>query len=213
MVGLELILVLYTRMILILKKDLTGKNLCDPNILSPGSTGHQGFLKEYPLHSCYQELTDWIKPNSDDHWDELINYKYLVPTNIYEWEAGSKDKSLNKSISIYLPNKHLIKELGLILKQNNYGEWVDSRGELAFINPSTKEIGPSYALIRNELLNYWLEANNYQLIWLIGGEKQLFTSMASKFYGRLVYSGIYTISDKGIDGELWFIEEQGENEE
>ena len=37
--------------------------------------------------------------------------------------------------------------------------------------------------------------------------------MASKFYGRLIYSGIYTISASGIDGDMWFFEEQGEDDE
>lgn len=103
----------------------------------------------------------------------------------------------------YLPNKYLISELGLILNQNEYGEWVDSKGNIAFIDPSTKQIGPSYALIRSDLLNAWLIENNLQLIWLNGGEKQLFTSMASEFFGRLIYSGIYTMKEKGVDGEMW----------
>jgi hypothetical protein len=195
------------------KKDFVGKNLCDPNIFSPSSTGHQGFFKEYPWHPCYKELNDWIEPNTEDNWGEIKNYKYLIPTNEYEWESGSVDKSINKSISIYLPNRYLISKLGLRLKQNEYGEYVDSYGVPAFIDPSTKEIGPSYALIRNDLLFDWLEANNLQLFWLVGGEKQLFTSMASKFYGRLIYSGIYTISASGIDGDMWFFEEQGEDDE
>lgn len=194
------------------KKELIGKNLCDPGILSPSSTGHQGFLKEYPWHLCYKEMIDWNEPNSDDNWRELTNIKYLVPTNEYEWESSSKDKSLNNSISLYLPNKYLVDELSLSLKQGEYGDWVDSKGNLAFIDPSIKEIGPSYALISSELLKNWLESNNLQLVWVIGGEKQLFTSMASKFFGRLVYSGVYTYTDTGIDGTTWFIEEHGENE-
>lgn len=194
-------------------KELTGKNLCDPDISSPSSTGHQGFLREYPWHPYYNDMLDWIDPKSDANWRELINVKYLVPTNSYEWESGSTDKSLNKSMSIYLPNKYLISELGLSLKQNEYGEWVDTKGDIAFLDPSTKEIGPSYALIRSDLLKDWLETNNLQLIWLIGGEKQLFTSMASKFFGRLVFSGIYTFTNTGIDGDMWFIEEQGNTED
>ncbi|MBM6616639.1 NACHT domain-containing protein [Bacillus suaedaesalsae] len=194
-------------------KELTGKNLCDPDISSPSSTGHQGFIREYPWHPCYKEMTDWIDPITDANWQELINVKYLVPINTYDWESGSTDKSLNKSISIYLPNKHLISELGLSLKRNEYGEWLDKNGDLAFLDPSTKIIGPSYALIRSELLKDWLDTNNFQLIWLIGGEKQLFTSMASSFFGRLVYSGIYTLTDKGIDGKMWFMKEQGDSED
>ncbi|MFD2672617.1 hypothetical protein [Marinicrinis sediminis] len=195
-----------------LKKKLKGENLCDPDISNPSSTDHQGFLKEYPWHPYYKEMLDWIESDSDANWRELINVNYLVPTNQYEWESGSTDKSLNKSISIYLPNKLLISDMGLKFKHNTYGEWVDSNNNLAFIDPSIKEIGPSYALIRKDIMNEWLEANELQLVWLIGGEKQLFTSMASKFFGRLVYSGIYTYTDKGIDGEMWCIEEKGHYE-
>jgi hypothetical protein len=78
---------------------------------------------------------------------------------------------IEQSISIYLPNKFLISELGLSLEWDKYGDWVGSKGNLAFIDPSVKEIGPSYALLRTDLLNDWLEANDLQLVWLIGGEK------------------------------------------
>ncbi|MDP4552344.1 hypothetical protein Q9251_15820 [Alkalihalobacillus macyae] len=197
----------------ILINKLSGKNLCDPDILSSTSTGHQGFLKEYPWHLCYKEMNGWIDPKSSANWHNLINVKHLVPTNSYEWESGSTDKSLNKSISIYLPNKYLINALGLSINKNMHGEWMDKEGNIAFQDPSTKEIGPSYAVIRSDLLKAWLEANNFQLIWLIGGEKQLFTSMASKYFGRLIYSGVYSFTDRGIEGDLWFIEERGENED
>ncbi|WP_436371796.1 AVAST type 2 anti-phage system protein Avs2 [Cytobacillus sp. BC1816] len=194
-----------------LRKELAGKNLCDPHVISPSSTGHQKFLKEYPWHPCYEELIDWINPKSEANWHDLIKVKYHIPTNTYEWESGSTDKSLNESISFNLPSKYLISELGLRLKQYEYGEWVDTNGTNAFLDPSNKEKGPSYALVRSELLIEWLEENNLKLIWLIGGEKQLFTSMANRFIGRLVYSGIYTLSDTGIEGNMWFMEEQGEN--
>jgi len=196
-----------------IKKELTGENLCDPHISSPNSTGHQKYLKEYPWHPSYQEINGWVEPNSPGNFNEVININHLVPTNEYEWEASSTDKSLNNSISIYLPNKLLVNDLGLSLKQDEYGEWIDSKGNLAFVDPSINEIGPSYALMRSDLLENWLEEKNLQLIWLIGGEKQLFTSMASKFFGRLVYSGIYTTTDTGIGGSTWFIEEHGETED
>ena len=49
------------------------------------------------------------------------------------------------------------------------------------------------------------------LAWLIGGEKQLFTSYASKFYGRLVFSGLYSLDDDGVVGEMWFQKELGKD--
>lgn len=193
------------------KSELKGKNLCDPSVVSPSSTNHQRYLGEYPWHPCYKDMINWTEPDSYLNYQEYISVKYLVPTNQYEWESNSVDKSLNHSLSIYLPNELLINEIGLHSKQDNPGVWLDLEGNPAFMDPSINEKGPSYALMRLDLIFDWLHENDFQLIWLIGGEKQLFTNMANEFYGRLVYSGIYTISDMDIDGEMWFIEEPGEN--
>jgi len=60
--------------------------------------------------------------------------------------------------------------------------------------------------MNGQVLNDWLDKNGLEVLWLIGGEKQLFSSGigASKFYGRLVYSGLFRILDDELDGSLWF---------
>ncbi len=193
-----------------LKKQLAGKNLCNPYILNLNSSGHQSFLREYPWHPSYTTLHDWIDPNSEEYWDKLINVKHLVPISQYDWESGSADYSIDESISLYLPNKHIVNELDLSLKPYEPGIWIDSNGDLAFIDPSTNTTGPSYALIRTDLLEQWLAKSDLQLVWIIGGEKNLFTSMARRFYGRLIYSGVYTTVNNNLEGEMWFIEEHGD---
>ena len=54
----------------------------------------------------------------------------------------------------------------------------------------------------------WLEQQDLQLVWLIGGEKDLFANGASKFYGRLVFSGAYLLTVDGPKGNRWFIKEE-----
>ncbi|GAA0431319.1 hypothetical protein GCM10008934_21020 [Virgibacillus salarius] len=196
-----------------LKEKLKGENLCDPDILSPWSSRHQAFLREYPWHPSYKEMVDWIEPHSEANLRNIINVKHLIPTNQYEWESGSTDNSIDETISLYLPNKQFVSDLGLNLKPYSSNLWLDMEGSTAFIDPSVNETGPSYGLIRSDLLDQWLEKNNLQIVWLVGGEKQLFTYMADKFYGRLVYSGLYTVSNDNIDGEMWFIEEPGREED
>lgn len=190
-----------------LKKNLLGKNLCDPHLLSPRSTEHQIFFKEYPWHPSCREFTDWIEP--DLEWQDKVKTRHIVPVVEYNWGAESNDRSLDKSISLYLPSKILITNLGLRLAPLEYGIWIDDEGRPAFIDPSTSEIGPSYALLRSNLLTSWLEESDLMLVWLVGGEKRLFTNNADKFFGSLIYSGIFTKTKEGKKGDLWFIEEKG----
>jgi hypothetical protein len=53
--------------------------------------------------------------------------------------------------------------------------WIDSSGRIVFQDPSVDESGSSFALCRKDILDNWLEENDYRLIWLIGGDKKLFT--------------------------------------
>jgi len=189
-----------------LEKSLKGKNLCDPHTLQTNSTDYQGFLKEYPWHPIYKDMVGW-----DDNigLDNAAKIKHLVPIASYEWESGSSDQSLDSSLSLSLPAKEIVKALDLFQDTNVYGQWVNRSNESVFFDPSAQFEGPSAALINSDEFFAWLEKNDLQLIWFICGEKQLFTSTTSKFYGSLIYSGIYKLSVDGVNGDSWFIKEQG----
>lgn len=183
------------------------RDLRDPFIIGVPSTGHQGYFGEYPWHPYYNSIDEWR--NEDEEWNRSINVKYHVPVNEYEWESGSVDHSLDESISFYMPSSKLIADLHLTnIDIINPGAWTNDTGELVFLDPSVMNEGPSYGLIRKDIIQKWLEENNLLLVWLIGGEKQLFTEMAEKFYGRLVYNGMFALIDNEIKGELWFEEER-----
>ncbi|WP_176345203.1 hypothetical protein [Priestia aryabhattai] len=189
------------------QKSIQGQNLCDPDILSPNSTGNQAFYKEYPWHPSCKEMMGWRDPGlMDDYHEELVNVTHLVPVNEYNWEAGGTDKSIEETISMYLPTQQLINELKIQLFKN--GIWTNSKRKPVFIDPSAFEPGPSYALIDLRIFEQWLTKNDLHLVWLIGGEKQLLTTVASEYYGRLVYSGLFTLDNGSVKGDLWFIEEK-----
>lgn len=189
------------------KTSLKGKNLCSPDILKPNSTGHQGFFKEYPWHPVYKDMTE-VSDELDfpSRMDCRINY--LITVAEYEWESNGRDHSNEESISFYLPSKKLIDKLNLLPNNQQPGCWVDANKSTIFFDPSIEEKGPSVALIKQNILYDWLEKNNLQLVWLIGGEKQLFTQRSHIFYGRLVYSGFYTLTKDGIKGDIWFEKEK-----
>ena len=61
---------------------------------------------------------------------------------------------------------------------------------MLFADSHLVENGPSYALIESQQLDEWLTSEGLAILWLIGGEKQLFSYDSSKFYGRLTFSGM-----------------------
>jgi hypothetical protein len=188
-------------------KSTTGKNLCDPNLTGINTTGHQVFLREYPWYESCKDITDWREP--DSRFKKIITVKHLVPIAKYEWESGSLDHSIMDNISFYLPSKTLISGLGLSASfGEKVGQWVDTNGHLAFFDPCIAEQGPSYALIRTDLLLHWLEQQGLQLVWLVGGEKYLIANKSSTFYGRLVFSGAYIMTEHGPKGKLRFFREE-----
>lgn len=172
---------------------LKNKALFDPSVFSPLRSSHQGFLREYPWHPYYEFLEEW----RNDIDDLTLEVEHLVPTNEYEWGTGERDKSVDQSISMYLPNSLLIKELGLKPTLENFSSWGNYRNDVVFLDPSEREKGPSAALINATVLDDWLLKNDLELIWLIGGEKQIFNSKGD-VVKWLEFSYIITV----IDGEV-----------
>ena len=66
---------------------------------------------------------------------------------------------------------------------------------MIFKDPSLVDKGPSYALIRSQQLDEWLDKKGLTILWLIGGEKQMFSHNSSKFYGRLTFNAMYRLVD------------------
>jgi hypothetical protein len=189
----------------VLAKGIEAKSLCDPHIVYAPSTQHEGFLGEYPWHTIYRHISGWREP--DEGFRDQIVVKHLIPYAKYEWEDGGSDYSLNSSLSFHMPAKELIHDMQLTRSTAQWGAW-ESKGQLAFFDPSIEEYGPSYALIQTEILQKWLEDKNMEIVWLIGGEKQMFASGASQFFGRLVYSGLYKFENGKPVGNMWFEREE-----
>ena len=182
------------------KSEIGKRQLVSPDILKP-SLISEAFLREYPWHPIYKDMIEYkIEFEYDNEW----NMSYHVPVNKYDWEKDGKDFSIDESVSLFLPSRKIINGLGLTPDLKNVSQWLNKAQKIVFFDPSIKEKGNSCALIHKDSFFNWLEENDLQLIWLIGGEKQLFTYMATKFYGRLIYSGFYTLDIEGISEKMWF---------
>lgn len=150
-------------------------------------------------------MTSWID-NTEDPWERDIKGKYLVPVSQYEWESGSPDYSLDSSLSLYMPAGEIIQDMNLKRSKENFGAWRDDKGEIIFLDPSIAEEGPSFALVKKKAFLNWLDENDLEILWLIGGEKQLFKSH-STFFGRLVYNALCRLEDDQITADVWFEKE------
>ena len=174
--------------------------LQNPGICSSNDTDLT-FLGEYPWH-CTQKTTGR---------GMLKDIKRIVPTANYFWE-GHLDSTIDDlSICFYLPSKWLIEKLGI--QRHGTGEWYNIENKLVFFDPCLKEAGPSCALVNKSSLLSMLEKRGLQLVWLIGGEKNLYPyDFHSSTYhgprGRYILNGQYTLSPEGIiSGNFWFIKE------
>ena len=169
------------------------RRFSDPNIISVPTTNYEGFLGEYPWHPVYRRISGWQKYDS---FGKSKLPRYFSPVAEYGWEAGNADKdySLDSSLSFYLPAKELVRSMGLRRTIDDNGSWENDDGVI-FKDPSLMENGPSYALIRSQQLDEWLNNEDLAILWLIGGEKQLFSHNSDRFYGRLTFNAMYRLVD------------------
>ncbi len=185
----------------LVEKELKNKALTDPFIIRIPSTDHQGYLGEYPWHPVCRFMSGWY--NSDRSFD-LIPTEYFSPVSEYEKESGSRDYSLDSSLSFYLPAKELVESLCLRRSDNVFGSWESDDGVI-FRDPSIKQDGPSYALMDSQKLDEWLEKNGLEILWLIGGEKLLIPpDIRSREFCGITYSGLFRLVNGIPTGLLWF---------
>ena len=174
------------------------------------NTGNQRFWGEYPWHPCYNTIVDWSVKEVNNKGSVL---SYHVPLYEYEFSTNSFDHMEDESSSFYMPSKKIIEEMGLANNKEKPGEWMKDN-DVVFIDPAVVVNTQSCALFEKKLFCEWLKGNDYVLIWLIGGEKQLFTHHARHFFGRLNYSCLYYMDGEGIiRGETWTEQEKPRGDE
>lgn len=190
-----------TESLAILKSTLHNHSLCSPDIIHIPNSDSQRLVGEYPWHPCYNFLREWIVP---EEWDMLkIPCEYHVPLFEYNWSTSSFSHMPDESTVFFMPSKKIVNELDLHRDINYPSHWFQN-DRLIFVDPGLEYNTQPCALINKKVFCKWLSENGYALVWLIGGEKQLFTRHADKFFGRQVYSGLYSIDGTGnIIGESW----------
>lgn len=177
------------------------KSLQAPYIISTPSTNNEGFLGEYPWHPVYNN-TSGIIDSEKDFFEYEFDIDYFIPYTKYTWEYGNYDYSINSSLNFFLPAKELINDMNLSRDLGHFSEWKKAR-ETVFIDPGVDEEGPSYALYKCDEILEWTKKNKMEIVWIIGGEKQLYAPNDRNCYKQLVFNGLYRLINNKIEGELW----------
>lgn len=147
-------------------------------------------------NSEYTDHHGWTR--GSDKW---LPNELLVPSIEYLKEDSGFDCSVDENINIYLPSAHLVEEMGLSWNGDE-GRYYDSGGKLIAFDPSVREIGPGALLVRKESFMTFLRANEYDLLWIVRGEKNLIggSMMPGESTGFLDITGVYRFAGNEIQG-------------
>lgn len=192
------------------KKSIVNKPLRSPDIVYVSNSHNQKFFGEYPWHPCYDDLNEWI---GDEEWEDLkFSCKYHIPVFEYRWSTENFSHVKSEHNNFYMPSKKIVNDMNINNDINTPSYWFKD-DNLIFMDPVFDYSTQPCALIKKDIMCQWLSENDYVLLWLIGGEKQLFTIDVDKFYGRLVYSAFYSMDGSGeIEGQIWTEEEHPRGE-
>ncbi|MBN8646601.1 MAG: ATP-binding protein [Caulobacterales bacterium] len=174
--------------------DIKDKSLTNPDTFRQFELHGEIFLGEYPWHPSLDDLEDWRDPE--------LRSKVTVPhratTAEYICERGGYDHSIDKTVALNLPAPWLADVMGLRLSNGKELNYVNSRGEVIFKDPSVLNEGPNAAVIDKDAFLDILENEELCPVWIFAGEKNIYggSDAGSGFGGCRIYSSVFCIEGK-----------------
>lgn len=162
----------------------------------------RGYLGEYPWHIVYADIDHWVPADR----------RYGLPgpaqptVSKYSAERGGYDYSLSDNLSFYIPAPGLFAGLGLNLSSGRELTYADRNGDLCFFDPSTREPGPSAALVDEVAFTAFLQRENLEPIWVISGEKSVHGGRSRRggYGGTRSFTSIYRLKGDGFSRQDFF---------
>jgi hypothetical protein len=158
------------------------------------------FVGEFPWSpSCkdWAEASAWVQYLNRE--EEDLPHPVVVTTTEYLCEKGTFDCSIDEIISALMPSAWLMKNMGLRWSSGRFS-FVDSTNEVVAFDP-LEEVGPKVFLISKEKVVRFLSENNFELIWIVFGERLLIGGNTREWHGQLEFSGAYRLCDGVLTGE------------
>lgn len=148
------------------------------------------YYGEYCWHD-YLNLLE--RTRSENQWKvEKYEQNIHIPIYEYEWENSIGDYSLNQTISSFIPSPLLVNDLELSNSPMQIGKWFNKNDEIVFMQLNFFDSNNDYAMIEYNRFKKWLDDNDSALVWIIGGEKQVFRSKYNGLVKRTVFNCILT---------------------
>jgi hypothetical protein len=144
---------------------------------------------------------------SHDGWTrgrgKTIPKPVLVTTDRYMQEGNVYDSSIDETIHIYLPAKWIVDRMGLSWNGVE-GSFFDQESKLIAFDPSVRSSGPGALLIKKNAFLEFLNANGYEILWTVLGEKNIIggVSPQEEWMGRLEISGAYRLDQVKVTGSF-----------
>ncbi|MGR0183440.1 hypothetical protein [Azospirillum aestuarii] len=176
-----------------LLRKLKSANLGDPHALPHIEiSGHHSYIGEYPWHSSFANLLDWVKPG--DSFRSLPTAARPTVTE-YTCEKSGYDQSLDDTVRVEMPAPWLIRSMGLHLSDGRHPMFVSDNGDIRFFDPAVTELGPHAALVDYNAFLQALACEDLMPVWVIAGEKGVYGSDDRGFGGRLNFTSLYWLED------------------
>lgn len=85
----------------------------------------------------------------------------------------------------------------------NTGEWLDSDGDVTFLDPSIRYENKSALIVDKDKLEQFLANSNLNIVWVVTGEKNIHSMRPIDLDGDkwLEVYGVYTLRNNRLDGE------------
>lgn len=158
------------------------------------STAYNFFKKDYYNGVKWREIIEPSKGN--------ILGRVMIPVEKYFRERGN-DYSTEDGFGWYKPCEDIFKNLGLKYGYENSALYDDDNNLICF---DTKELCNEELgfLINKDSLFKFLNINDYKIFWTVLGEKRIFsaTMLDKQVYSIPTFSGVYYITDSGLDGSI-----------
>lgn len=144
---------------------------------------------------------------SGEKWIEIYDSKNVLAGKVHRtseyflWEEEF-DCSKTESIVYHKPTDLIFNGLKLRFSDKE-GEFVDEMGNLACFDPSVSNASYRGLLVRRDLIETWLDANGYALLWRVSAEKLILGGhKAPKGPGRLTLYGFYELENGMLTGGI-----------
>ena len=138
---------------------------------------------------------------NDKNYNMEDNFRVIPASINFLWEEEF-DASKENTISFYIPVGKIIQSMGLY--QKNIDGVYYYKDEIVAFDQSLNQGKPSELLIRRDVLDKFLEENEYSVFWYVKGEKTFFLDNRESKWCN--WCGYFLYNNNKIDGSLKWVD-------